>query len=465
MIKYRRTHERIGIMEKIKKDIVSALKSVALENEALCYGLTDTCKLTDYAPRGKIWTQALQAALNEHERVIIPKNDEPYLIDGSVLIPSNRHIIAEDGAVIRIHESSHVLLMRNTLTADGTHMPICGERNKNITIEGGLWQEWCPHRMGYGGSGMYDGARSFFGVSTCMLFNNMDNLTLRNMTFEHCGGFAVQLGDISRVIIENIRFIDCYADGIHVNGNTSLIHIRDVRGEVGDDLVALNMYDWQNSSVNFGPCDHVICEDLELAKSSFYKAIRIEPGIYTYKDGSQIDCSLTNAIIRRVEGIKTFKLYCQTPPYGIGKEPEAAAVGSGDNIFFEDIKINLDAPIDLLDEYVNSHPVKGSFAGFELGLNVKNLYVKNIDITLYRDIYPLSYLMCIGPKSVRFEDGTEVFDPYFSSVAENVYLENITVNGKAPVDISPYVKEISFDRLYEDIPSTASGKIKNLYYK
>ena len=368
-------------MDKIKKNIELRLENMANENDALRSSLKDTVLLTDYAPKNGVWTEALQTALNTHEIVIIPKADKPYLIDASVTIPSNRHIIASDGAVIRIADSSRTLLLRNTLTKDGSRMPIVGDRNKNITIEGGLWQEWCPHRMGYGGSGMYDNERSFFGVSTCMLFNTMDNLTLRNMTFECCGGFAVQLGDISRVIIENITFVNCFADGIHVNGNTYDIRISNVRGEVGDDLVALNMYDWQNSSVNFGPCENVICEDLELSKSSHYKAMRIEPGIYTYQDGSQVDCSLTNAIIRRVEGINTFKLYCQTPPYSVGKEPEAAEVGSGDNIFFEDIKIDLDAPIDPLDEYLNSHPIKGTFAGFELGLNVKKLYLKNIDLS------------------------------------------------------------------------------------
>lgn len=452
-------------MNKIQKNIELALENVAKENEALCALLTDSVNLTDYAPNGNIWTEALQRALNEHEIVIIPKRDKPYLIDGSVLIPSNRHIIAEDGAIIRIDDSSRVLMLRNERTQDGTHTPITGERNKNITIEGGLWQEWCPHRLGYGKSGMYDPDRSFFGVSTCMLFNNIDNLTLKNMTFVGCGGFAVQLGDISRVIIENIRFIKCFADGIHVNGNTEKIHIRNVRGEVGDDLVALNMYDWQNSSVNFGPCKCVICEDLELSRNSPYKAMRIEPGIYTYDDGSQVDCSLSDAIIRRVEGINTFKLYCQTPPYGVGEQPEAAEVGSGDNIFFEDIKIDLDSPIDPLDEYMNSHPIKGSIAGFELGLNVKNIYFKNIELTLHRDKYPYSYLMCIGPKSVRLKDGTEIFDPYFSSVAQNVHLENIRINDKRPENIAPYVKEIIFDKLYDDIPSSASGKINNLFYK
>lgn len=451
-------------MEKIKGNIEKTLKNVISENQKLSEALKDTVKLTDYEPTGDIWTKAFQASLNEHETVIIPYSKKPYYIDSSVLVPSNRHIVVEEGAIIRLVKDVTVLLLRNTNTADGTREPIKTERNKNITIEGGIWEDWCSHRMGYGDSGKYDGDRSFFGVSTYMLLNNIDNLTLKNMTFKNCGGFAVQLGDVSNVVIENINFISCFADGIHVNGNVENIFIKNIKGEVGDDLVALNMYDWQNSSVNFGPCNNVICEDLELSESSHYKAIRIEPGIYTYENGETVDCSLTNAIFRRIKGIKTFKLYCQTPPYSPSLSPEKAEVGSGDNIFFEDITIDLDSPIDKLDEYMNSHSVKGSFAGFELGLNVGNIYFKNINLILYKNKYPYSYLMCIGPKSVRLDDGVEIFDPYFSSVAKYVFLENIRINGEKPNDISPYVKEIVFNSLYDDIPSTAYGKIENISY-
>ncbi len=455
----------VNFMEKIKNEIECLLCRVKEENEQLSSGLTDVCSLLDYEPDGEIWTRAFQAAVFCHEVVIIPKKDTPYYIDASIIVPSKRKIIAEDGAVIRLFKGTDVLALRNELTKDGTHEKITGKRDEGISIEGGIWEDWCPHRMGYGRSGKYDSERSFFGVSTFMLFNNLDRLTLKNMTFKSCGGFAVQLGDISNVIIENIEFISCYADGIHVNGNTKNIHIKNVRGEVGDDLVALNMYDWQNSSVNFGPCENVICEDLHLSPSSHYKAMRIEPGIYKYKNGETVDCALYNAIIRRVENIKTFKLYCQTPPYTPPALPEWAEVGSGDNIFFEDIKIDLDAPIDPLNEYLNSHKIKGTFACFELGLNAKNIYLKNIDITLHREKYPLSYLACIGPKSVRFDDGTEVFDPYFSSTVDTLYLENITVNGVRPDDISPYIKEIAFDGLYDDIVSSGKGKISKILYK
>ena len=447
------------------ENIENLLENVKKENQRLSASLCDKCYLTDYSPCGDIWTSALQNALNEHEIIIIPKGEKPYIIDNSILVPSNRHIIAECGATIELATGVRVLMVRNTNTEDGTHYPITSPRNENITIEGGIWQEWCQHRMGYGSSGMYDENRSFFGVSTCMLLENVENLTLKNMTFKNCGGFGVQLGEAKNVVIESITFEKCFADGIHVNGNVENLYISDIKGYVGDDLVALNMFDWQNSSINFGLCKNVIVQDLELSLDSHYKALRIEPGLYTFKNGKVVDCSLTNAIFRRIKNIKTFKLYCQTPIYAPNEEPEPTDVGSGDNIYFEDIKIDLDEPIDKFNEYLNGDKTIGTFAGFELGLNVGNIYFKNIDITLHRDIFPESYLMCIGPKSIRLEDGCEVFDPYFSSVAENVYFENVTVNGKKPDDISPYVKEIVFDRLYSDIASSGSGKIKNIIYR
>ena len=452
-------------MEKIKLEIEQTLKKSRETNDFLSLNLKKSCSLTDYLPNGKIWTQAFQKALDENEIVYIPNAKEPYILDNSVIIPSNRKIVLENGARVRLSGECKLLMIRNSQTADGTHAPINVERNENISINGGIWEEECPHRLGYGKSGKYDNERSFFGVSTCMLLENINHLTLKNMTFRNCGGFAVQIGDASDVAIENVRFENCFADGIHVNGNVERIYIENVKGEVGDDLVAFNMFDWQNSSINFGPCKYVICTDLELSKNSYYKAIRIEPGIYTYDNGETVDCSLTNAIFRRIKGIKTFKLYCQTPVYSPTVPPEKAGVGSGDNIFFEDIKIDLDSPIDHLDGYVTSDKVKGSFAGFELGLNAKNIYLKNIDITLPRESYPFSYLACIGPKSARGDDGIEFFDPYFSSELECLHLENITINGKKPDDISPYIREISFDSLYSDIESTASGKIKKIIYK
>ena len=58
-----------------------------------------------------------------------------------------------------------------------------------------------------------------------------------------------------------------------------------------------------------------------------------------------------------------------------------------------------------------------------------------------------------------------VKDEGYRGIALQIKLEDIQINGIAPSDISPYVKEIVFDRLYDDIPSTGYGKIEKIIYK
>lgn len=452
----------------IKNNIYLQTDRAKKRNEQLIAQLCDKVNITQYSSlvrsdKGKeLWSDALQTALNEHEVVVIPARKEPYYIDKQIVIPSNRRIEAS-GATIKQTADCLVLMLRNSSTADGTHAPIKNiKKDSNISIDGGRWEESRDSRQGYGKTGKYDDDRSFYGVSTLFLFNNMENLSLTNITFAHTAGFAVQTGDIKDAIFEHIAFDSCYADGLHLNGNSENIICRDIKGEVGDDLVALNVYDWQNSSVNFGPMNNVVCEELELFESSGYKAIRIEPGKYYYDDGTEIDCALTNAIFKNVKGIRTFKLYYQTPGYYIEDSPERGAVGSADNLFFEDIKIDLKLPIDTFDEYMNSHPTRGSFAAFELGSNIGYLSLENIELTLYKDKFPYSYLACCGPKSILCDNRYEVFDPYLSSEINTLELTDITVNGKRAVSAEGIVHEIEFDNINNDGHSTARGTIHSI---
>jgi len=192
-----------------------------------------------------------------------------------------------------------------------------------------------------------------------------------------------------------------------------------------------------------------------------YKAMRIEPGVYTYDDGSSVDCALYDAVIRNVRGVNTFKMYYQTPGYELGSQPERGAVGSGDNIYFENISIDLDAPIDRFEEYMNSDPLRGSMAAFEIGANLGTVSFENIEITLHRDVFPLSYVVCVGPKSARLGE-KEIFDPYISCAVKELRFRNITVNGEKVHDITPCVKEIVFDDINGDGHSTGAGRIERI---
>ena len=457
-----------------KAAIYAALAAMEESVRAAQGRLTKAGSLTDYAAFARpgesgekavtVWTDALRKALEENEIVRIPAAEEPYYVDSPVTIPSNRRIEVEEGAVIRLAEGVRTLLFRNEHTCDGTHRPVSGERDRNIAVVGGRWEESIDHRAGYGYTGMIDPDRSYYGVSTLMFFNNMDGLLLENLTFAHTAGFSVQAGDIRNAVMKNVTFMECYADGLHINGNMENLWIRDVRGQCGDDLVALNAYDWQNSSVDFGPMRTVVCENLVLSADSPCKAMRVQPGLYYFDDGSSVDCALYDVVIRRVRGIKSFKLYYQTPAYRIvGGEPEKGAPGSGDWLFFEDIRMDLDSPNDGFREYLESDPVRGKFAAFEIGSDIGHLFLEDIDLTLYRERFPLSALIAVGPKSVLIRDGAvEVFDPYVSCHVGEVVLDRIRINGMAPVmpeDLDACLLTVEFDDVDRDGRSTGRGTV------
>ena len=440
--------------------LFKTLSDMEAENDARAKALSDGCSLTDYShlARNGIWTRALQAALDEHETVTVPPSDAPYMLDGSVLIPSDRTIVAY-GATFALVPGTDVLMMRNAHPVDGTRIqPKDTVRDKNITILGAAFDERQDRRKGYGASGRF-GGDGFSGVTCCLFLCNVNGLTVRDVTFIRCAGFAIQVGELENAVFRNVRFIDCFADGIHVCGNVENLLIVGVSGNVGDDLVALNMYDWQNSSVNFGPGKNVWCEDISLDENGRYKALRIEPGLYRFDDGTAVDCSLENAVIKKVRGIRTFKMYMQTPPYEIGTLPERGGTGSARNITFEDIDVDLPSPIDPFGVYTGGDPVRGACAAFEIGANTDGLTLRDVRLTLHRDLLPESYLVAVGPKSVVHR-GQEVFDPYISCTVKELVLDNVTVNGERVTDPSGLIKEISFDDVNGDGLSTASGKVE-----
>ena len=94
--------------KEIQTAIYTALAKMKEENLAAIETLTDTVSLSDYAhltrqsEHGTIWTEALQTALRNHQRIIIPPAEDLYWIDDTVTIPSDRHIEAA-GEIGRAH--------------------------------------------------------------------------------------------------------------------------------------------------------------------------------------------------------------------------------------------------------------------------------------------------------------------------------------------------------------------------
>ena len=452
--------------------IDSVVQGAVREVVSMQESLTSRCSVAEYRQLvriqdgRKIWTDAVQTALRDHEVVILPPSADIYYVDRTILFPSNRRLEAS-GAVVRLVDGMRCVMFRNVHAQDGTLRPISGkDRDRNISIVGGRFEDWCTKRQGYGRSGRFDETErrigNYYGVSSLFFFNNCDALVVRDVTIAHAGGFAVQTGDGDGHVYERIRFDRCYADGLHLNGNLGRVLARDISGTVGDDLVALNAYDWLKSSVNFGPQHDIVCENLRLTADPEFKtypAIRIQPAKFRYEDGTIVDCAISNVVFRNVRGITTFKAYLQTPRYEIGQKPEWSAVGSGGNLHFEDIVIDLEHPIDRIGQYVTSDPLRGHFGAFEFGANLGDVFLNNIDIRFHAGRYPLSHLVVVGPKScVLVEDGRriEVFDPYVSCSVDRLELRRIRVAGDG---VDELVHEVSFDDVNGDGLSSGYGRV------
>lgn len=449
----------------VKQRIIEETLAAKARNEAAIAALSDKVSLDEYKhltrerEHGRVWTDALQAAVKEHEIVVIPASDEVYWLDKTVFVPSNTHIEAT-GATVRLVPEYPYVMLTNEHVHDGTYAPIdTSDRDVNISIHGGSWEECSTKR---GERKFHADKSSFYGVQSCMLFNNIDHITMTDVTFVSTMGFSVQVGDIKDGVFENFFFIGCFADGLHINGNSENLYIRNFRGHVGDDLVALNMYDWLRSSINYGPAKNVFCEDIHSAPDSKAKAMRLQPGIFRYRDGTLVDCSLENMYFHRLSGIYEYKLYFQSPPYVPGEKPEGEGAGSADNLFFEDVEIISNReryPLDNCEE-------TGYFGMFFMNSLIGYVSLENIRYIKPEGDSPRNFLVAIGPMSWRrMRDGanTEVFDPYISGYVDTLEMKDIFINGEHITDADKIVKIIEFNDVNGDGFSSGKGSVNNMF--
>ena len=409
---------------------------------------------------GKIWSEAFSFALKNYEDIIIPAGK--YYVDKSLVVPQNREIIADENAEIILIKEVKSLLLRNENVIDGSDEPIpkTAIKDENISITGGIWGEENDERLGYGKSGCFDEKNSMVGISTCFLFSNVKNLTLKNLTFRHTAGFAIQMGNISDFAVENICFDGCYADGLHINGGTESGTVKNLYGHTEDDLIALNAYDWDNSSINFGKIENLVVDGVKCETGgNVHKSIRIQPGIYPYKNGEKEDCFVKNLTIKNVSGVACFKMYLQTPAYTTFPEKNIG-VGRMENILFENISADTSEPVDKQPNYLSGNTVTGNFATFEIGSNVKNLTFNNVKTVLNKAIYPNSYFIAVGPKTQYIaEKKLELFDPYVCCTVQRINFENVYINNEKKDDLTGFIKEISYDNLYPSALPFGKGKI------
>jgi len=371
---------------------------------------------------GTVWSDAIEQSLDEQNALSIPEMPEPVYLDRSIIVGSGARIVVHPQTEIRmiIDEVEHCLI-RNKSIVSGQEGPVelCRDADRDIQIEGGIWSD--QKNNGAGPQGFRKGKEGLMlGSQGAIVLSNVENVTIRNVTVKDNSSFGFQIGNARNFLVEGVR-VDGTKDGVHIEGPAEFGIIRDVRGPLaGDDVVALNAWDWRTSSLTFGSITDILVEDIEVEAGSC--AIRVLPGVKLFPDGGTHTCNVERCVFRKIRNCHTFKMYDQ-PNIRCTKDDYAADLGTVADLFFEDIHV---VPLDL-----TKHHDKSKCAVFDLCEHARRLHFESVRLDYVPGgVYP-KYLLSVGPKSsirpIPFrKTGTrEIYNPQACPVADGITLVNI----------------------------------------
>lgn len=273
--------------------------------------------------QGIVWSDAIEAALAAADCLLLPALDQPYYLDRPIVLGSGQSLVAEPAAEIRLKPGVNTCLVRNRRLVGAKDGPVPADLvpDTDILIEGGIWTTLAtaPRESNGNHRGRADDRDSVPGAHGVILLANVRRAVVRNLCVRQSRPFGVQVGVGAEILVEGLRFDAHRRDGVHVEGPCEDLVIRDITGVTGDDLVALNAWDWHQYSLAFGPIRRVLVDHIRghqpvagggvLPDGS--AEIRLLPGTKVYPDGTRLACDLEQVVVRRTRAIRTFKLYDQ----------------------------------------------------------------------------------------------------------------------------------------------------------
>ena len=419
------------ILEKVKfetpSDFVSVLEYKNLVRtelmEIVTNGISETKEI-------EIWTDAIQMALNENKRAYIPDFGKRIYLDDSVVLKTGYAIKADKNQEIALTPDTNVCLLRNENIISGVDCPVALENpDEDIYIEGGIWTSLEEEN----GNALLLSHKEnpIKGVFSIMLFSNVRNITFKNIQFTESPSYAIQLCNVENFNISDIRFFSYHKDGIHLNGPARFGVIENLYGDdMGDDMVAVNAWDWHSSAMSFGTISNVYINNINSTNNEF----RLLPGQKIFENGERVDCDIRDLVIENVRGVYTYKLYAQ--PYYLneleGINDVSGTVGVIENVYFK----NIEFPRILQYGFADIIAVKGLF---EICADCDNIFIEDVlvcdscDELLNKDVT----LVKVGPLSATYkldEKDTskwcELFEPDAVCTVKNIYIKNVVMGGE-----------------------------------
>lgn len=388
-------------------------------------------------------SDVIAQALESYDHVVIPKLPFPVYLNRPIVMKSGKWLTVHPETAMRMLDGCGGCMVRNEHVVDGRFGPFPADyEDHDILVEGGIWEQ---AKYGYSpvedhsamrsfATRRYDGVVQAEGTNArnvllgVFLFSNVKNFTVCDLVVRQCEFYGVLVAGGSHFVLENIEFQNHYKDGLHINGPSSYGYIRNIRGETGDDVIALNAWDWATSAVSFGGIDHMDIADV----TCDHREVRILPGRKTFLSGSKVDCPITNCRFQNVKGIYCFKMYQQ--PYWLNDfreyKDKSEIAGVMENIEFSNIVLGA-----LTEEGLGEIKIE---AIFEICADCTNITLEDIalDIPLQEVLDAGVQLVKVGPKSSTCKQGytdpskwCELFDTDLICTVDALQLRNISFAG------------------------------------
>lgn len=400
------------------------------EEGGIFAGMGSTFRLTAADFDGKNHSDVLEAALAAHDSVYLPLLPFVVLLDRPIVMESGKRLSVHPETVITLKENHGGCMLRNKNILDGREKEVGpDDPDHDIAVEGGIWA------YGKTGKSVGDPDPLMQEISpSCLLgvffFDNCEKFTVANVTIRQSLFDGFLITNCRHFVIENVFFDDHKKDGIHVNGPASYGRIRNIRGKAGDDILALNAWDWRGSAVTFGAIHHIYAENFDCEGDE----CRLLPGRKIFRDGKTVDCPIYDCVFRRFSNVYAFKLYqqpnCHTP-----KEDHSAIPGNIDGVTFDDIYLGA-----LTAEGFGEIGVTSLF---DICADCYFLTFRNIAVGVSREEFEKAGLVLtdIGAKSSTWKRGsddpstwTELFDPDMTCKVDKLRYENVTFAGEKCTD-------------------------------
>ena len=208
--------------------VIATIPEVTTEDYTFIGGLTD----------GEDITSKLQLGINKGGIIIIASETPKTVIVSSTLyIKDNTTIFVYDSITIKKDDNVNAPIFTNYDTNNG---------NKNIKLIGGTYDFNRLGNTNYAGFGF--------------LFNNVDNLTYKNLTLLNETKYCSLVCNCDGFIADNITF-NTHSDGIHFQPPLNNAYITNIKGTTGDDMIAFTLGDYSSYEItNTGDFTNIVID-------------------------------------------------------------------------------------------------------------------------------------------------------------------------------------------------------------